>query len=134
MKERARMRLLRTILLFLFVIPSMAWAASFGPWNADVRVGDGNSVRKAPLPKKETGVYSAAQGGSYFLIRFFQIVISPQDGPNCRYEPTCSAYGKNAVERYGALLGAMLAGDRIIRCNPYSPVGSDPLPVKIFGK
>ncbi|MCU0822845.1 MAG: membrane protein insertion efficiency factor YidD [Spirochaetes bacterium] len=77
-------------------------------------------------------VYSAPQGGAFFLIRFFQIFISPQDGPGCRFKPTCSHYGKHAVLRYGSLLGSILAGERLLRCNPYSPPGPDPVPQRIF--
>jgi putative membrane protein insertion efficiency factor len=122
--------------------------SSFPPWDADVKVADqnskikktGNSARrhqhhadkKTPSEKKHRQVYNGPQGGGYFLIRFFQVVISPQDGPNCRFNPVCSAYGKKAVEKYGILLGSTLAGDRIIRCNPYSPPGDDPVPDKIF--
>ncbi|MDY6933197.1 MAG: membrane protein insertion efficiency factor YidD [Spirochaetota bacterium] len=79
-------------------------------------------------------VYNSPQGGTYFLIRFFQIVISPQDGPSCRFHPTCSNYGRIAILRFGAIIGAMLAGDRIIRCNPYSAPGEDPVPESIIGE
>ncbi|HNU91287.1 MAG TPA: membrane protein insertion efficiency factor YidD [Spirochaetota bacterium] len=68
------------------------------------------------------------------LIRFFQVVISPQDGPNCRFHPTCSAYAAAAVERFGMFAGSLLAGDRVLRCNPYTPPGEDPLPMEIFGR
>ena len=60
------------------------------------------------------------------------MVISPQDGPNCRFEPVCSAYGKHALEKHGLILGLMLAGDRVIRCNPYNPPGKDPCPDTIY--
>ncbi|MBN2041904.1 MAG: membrane protein insertion efficiency factor YidD [Spirochaetes bacterium] len=66
------------------------------------------------------------------MIRAFQKFISPQDGPNCRFHPTCSRYGKVAVLRYGAFIGALLAGDRIIRCNPFTPPGEDPVPDTLF--
>ncbi|MDY6969480.1 MAG: membrane protein insertion efficiency factor YidD [Spirochaetota bacterium] len=79
-------------------------------------------------------MYNALSGAAYFLIRFFQIVISPQDGPSCRFKPVCSVYGRIAIQRFGALPGAMLAGDRILRCNPISPPGEDPVPYTIFGE
>jgi hypothetical protein len=77
-------------------------------------------------------VYNGPQGGAFFLIRFFQIVISPQDGPNCRHIPTCSAYGKTAVLKHGAFWGAILAGDRLLRCNPFYPPSKDPVPEKLI--
>ena len=66
------------------------------------------------------------------MIRGFQKFISPQDGPNCRFKPTCSEYGKIAVLKYGALVGAFLAGDRLLRCNPYNAPGDDPVPESLF--
>ncbi len=48
----------------------------------------------------------------------------------CKYIPTCSQYGEEAVERYGALLGGVLALWRILRCNPFSHGGYDPVPEK----
>ncbi|HON15659.1 MAG TPA: membrane protein insertion efficiency factor YidD [Spirochaetota bacterium] len=77
-------------------------------------------------------VYNGPQGGAFFLIRFFQIVMSPQDGPNCRHIPTCSAYGKDAVLKHGAFWGAILAGDRLLRCNPFYPPSKDPVPEKLL--
>ncbi|MCX7680295.1 MAG: membrane protein insertion efficiency factor YidD [Spirochaetes bacterium] len=73
-------------------------------------------------------LYNSFSATAWFFLRFFQIVISPQDGPNCRFHPTCSRYASEAVQRYGALVGSLLAGDRLIRCNPYNPPGNDPVP------
>ena len=109
-----------------------------------MNVGDEN-IRIEPLIKlkietkknikkqKIRTVFNGVQGGAYFLIRFFQVVISPQDGPSCRYNPTCSTYGRHAVEKHGALFGAIMAGERLIRCNPYNPPGKDPVPENFFG-
>ena len=63
-----------------------------------------------------------------FMIRFYQKYLSPLKRSRCPYCPTCSAYGLEAVERYGALRGGMLAALRIIRCNPFSKGGYDPVP------
>ena len=52
--------------------------------------------------------------------------VSPLLAPRCRYEPSCSAYAVQAIERYGILRGLVLAGWRILRCNPFSHGGYDP--------
>ncbi|TAL35271.1 MAG: membrane protein insertion efficiency factor YidD [Spirochaetes bacterium] len=106
----------------------------FAPWDADVRTGDESIFHENAPHSHESAVYNGAQGAGFFLIRFFQVVISSQDGPNCRYRPTCSAYGRAAVERHGLALGMFLAGDRLLRCNPYNPPVSDPVPAEILGK
>lgn len=62
------------------------------------------------------------------LIRFYQKFISPLLGPCCRYSPTCSMYGIEAVERYGAFRGSVMTIRRIFRCNPFNPGGYDPVP------
>ena len=58
------------------------------------------------------------------LIRFYQRCISPAFPPMCRFRPTCSAYACEAIEKYGALKGGLLALWRILRCNPFNH--SDP--------
>lgn len=63
------------------------------------------------------------------LIRFYRRQISPRKGgPCCRYFPTCSQYAVTAIERYGALKGGRMAAWRILRCNPFSKGGYDPVP------
>ena len=62
------------------------------------------------------------------LIRCYQIFISPLLGPHCRYEPTCSAYALEAVNKYGSIKGSALALKRILRCHPFRPGGYDPVP------
>ncbi|WP_081822058.1 membrane protein insertion efficiency factor YidD [Pseudobutyrivibrio sp. LB2011] len=63
-----------------------------------------------------------------FLIRFYQKYISPMKTTKCPYYPTCSCYGLEAVQKYGAIKGGGLALWRIIRCNPFSHGGFDPVP------
>lgn len=65
-----------------------------------------------------------------WLIRFYQQGISPRTAPSCRYIPTCSQYGIEAIERFGALKGSLLTIWRILRCNPFSKGGYDPVPEK----
>lgn len=65
------------------------------------------------------------------LIRFYRRVISPMQGPCCRFIPTCSAYALEAVEKYGAAKGGWLALRRILRCHPFhrqSGIEYDPVP------
>ncbi|MCI6172677.1 MAG: membrane protein insertion efficiency factor YidD [Clostridiales bacterium] len=61
-------------------------------------------------------------------IRFYQKHISPYKGYRCPYTPSCSQYGLEAIERYGPLKGGLLALWRILRCNPFSHGGYDPVP------
>lgn len=62
------------------------------------------------------------------LIRFYQTAISPHTLPKCKYYPTCSNYGLEAIERFGAIKGSALTVWRILRCNPFSRGGYDPVP------
>lgn len=61
------------------------------------------------------------------LIEFYQKAISPWLGHNCKYYPTCSEYTKQAIEKYGAVKGTIKGFKRILRCNPFSKGGYDPL-------
>lgn len=58
-------------------------------------------------------------------IRFFQVRISPIDGPRCGFSPTCSRYGYEAIREYGPVQGIIMTGDRLIRCNPWKRPGRD---------
>ena len=60
-------------------------------------------------------------------IRFYQRFISPALPRRCKYLPTCSDYAVQAVRTYGPLRGLVLAGWRLLRCNPWSDGGYDPL-------
>ena len=64
------------------------------------------------------------------LIRFYRKRISPLFPPMCRYYPTCSCYAVEAIETHGALKGSALALWRVLRCNPFSAGGYDPVPPK----
>lgn len=62
------------------------------------------------------------------LIRGYQLVLSPWLGRQCRFLPTCSEYGEEAIEKHGALKGGWLAARRIGRCRPGCTHGYDPVP------
>ena len=61
-------------------------------------------------------------------IRAYQRWLSPALPRRCRYEPTCSAYAVEAIRRFGAARGLVLAAWRLLRCNPFSHGGFDPVP------
>ena len=63
-----------------------------------------------------------------FLIRVYQVALSPLLGPNCRYYPTCSHYAIEAIENHGSLRGAWLTLKRVGRCHPWHEGGFDPVP------
>ena len=62
------------------------------------------------------------------LIKGYRKYISPMRSTKCPYFPTCSEYGLQAVEKYGVIKGGLLAFWRILRCNPFSKGGYDPVP------
>jgi uncharacterized protein len=62
------------------------------------------------------------------FIKLWRLLISPLYGNVCKYHPSCSAYGLRAVEVHGALKGSGLIVWRLLRCNPWSPGGYDPVP------
>jgi uncharacterized protein len=62
------------------------------------------------------------------LVRGYQFFISPYFPPSCRYHPTCSNYALEAIRIHGAIKGIGLAAWRILRCNPWSAGGEDPVP------
>jgi uncharacterized protein len=61
------------------------------------------------------------------LLRAYKWAISPMLPPACRFQPTCSEYAIEAVDRYGALRGGWLAIGRVLRCHPFARAGYDPV-------
>ena len=62
------------------------------------------------------------------LIRIYQVTLSPFIGRSCRYTPTCSNYGIEAIQKHGAIKGGWLTIKRILSCNPWGGSGYDPVP------
>ena len=63
-----------------------------------------------------------------FLIRFYQVCISPLKPPTCRFTPTCSQYALQAFKKHGVIKGFYLTVKRILRCHPWGGHGYDPVP------
>ncbi len=74
------------------------------------------------MPKPSPVVWLALR-----LIRFYQRFVSPALPPACRFVPTCSEYGYEAIAKYGIIKGGRLAVWRILRCNPFGRGGYDPV-------
>lgn len=62
------------------------------------------------------------------LIQVYRLLISPLFPPSCRFQPTCSQYALDAIERFGSIRGSWMAIKRILRCHPFHPGGYDPVP------
>ena len=63
-----------------------------------------------------------------FLLRFYQLAISPMMTPSCRFHPSCSNYALEALQVHGAARGSLLAVKRVCRCHPWNAGGHDPVP------
>ncbi|MBL7890067.1 MAG: membrane protein insertion efficiency factor YidD [Bacteroidia bacterium] len=62
------------------------------------------------------------------LIRFYQYAISPLLGPSCRFTPSCSQYGVEAIQKHGPFKGGYLTIKRFLKCHPWGGHGHDPVP------
>jgi putative membrane protein insertion efficiency factor len=78
-----------------------------------------------PLSKKLYNLLSLPFIG---LIRFYQLAISPWLAPRCRFTPTCSQYGIDALRKHGPVKGTWLTLKRIAKCHPWGSHGHDPVP------
>ena len=86
-----------------------------------------STVAAVSKPTTDTAL-SGAVRSSLMLIRFYQRYISPLTPPSCRFEPTCSRYTYQAIERFGFWSGLWRGFCRICKCQPFHPGGYDPLP------
>jgi len=68
------------------------------------------------------------------IIQLYRALVSPLFPPSCRFQPTCSQYAIEAVERFGIIQGSWLAVKRILRCHPLHPGGYDPVPPQKEGE
>ncbi len=88
-------------------------------------LSEGEAARQAPgAPGRAAGALRMVVLGPILV---YQRLISPALPRRCRYEPTCSRYAVQAIGRYGILRGLVLAGWRLLRCNPWSLGGYDPV-------
>lgn len=97
-----------------------------GPLAADYLPFDDPAAGKAAAVAETTEPEGTLATVAGWAFRIFQVFISSQDGPNCRYWPTCSHYALIAFRRYGPWEGFLMAGDRFLRCNPFGGYGYDP--------
>jgi putative membrane protein insertion efficiency factor len=85
---------------------------------------DGSVARETPGTERRPGFFATL---ALLPIRGYRRFLSPALGQRCRYYPTCSAYAEESVRELGAFRGMILAAWRVLRCNPLSPGGLDPV-------
>lgn len=94
--------------------------------NMGMRDSEDKMTRSDGSPKE--GQPSLPALGLLRLIRFYQAYLSPAHPACCRFSPTCSAYAAQAIHRHGAFKGSFLSLWRLLRCQPFSKGGYDPVP------
>ena len=88
-----------------------------------------NYPKEPSLSKLKLTIHNFPQYLLLSVIRFYQKIISVAlPGNTCRFYPSCSHYGYQAVYKYGAIKGSLMAVYRILRCNPFNSGGYDPVP------
>lgn len=84
----------------------------------------------APRPPASPGWAQAPRRVLIGLLRAYRLLLSPWLGSQCRFAPTCSVYGIEALQRHGALAGSCLTVARVLRCHPWCAGGCDPVPLE----
>lgn len=80
------------------------------------------------LPSTRHGITRLPARVLMTLVRAYRYFLSPWLGSACRFEPTCSAYSLQALEKHGAAVGTYMTAHRLLRCGPWCPGGHDPVP------
>ena len=91
-------------------------------------VHESDTVSVEPSPTLLQRFNRTVAGLMLVLIGFYSRFISPMIGPRCRFTPTCSAYGLEAIQKHGPWKGGWLTLKRLLRCHPFTPCGCDPVP------
>lgn len=86
------------------------------------------AAKQTAAGKCRTAVRKVAIAPFVFLVRFYQVCISPLKPPTCRFTPTCSAYALEAFRKHGPFKGFYLTVRRLLRCHPWGGSGYDPVP------
>jgi uncharacterized protein len=94
------------------------------PGLASLQAAELGSSTQPPTPLLSRGLATLLLA----LIGFYRQWISPLLGPRCRFIPSCSAYGLEAISRHGPWRGSWLTLRRLLRCHPFTPCGCDPVP------
>ena len=84
------------------------------------------------MPKFLRAVMALPQSALILLVKGYRLLLSPSLGSACRFEPSCSAYSLDALQRHGAVAGTGLTLWRLVRCHPWCDGGHDPVPLKPF--
>ena len=106
-------------------LPRQRSILSVGPPSLELQPQPG----LASLEASDRGLLARWAGALLLaLIGLYRQWISPLLGPRCRFIPSCSAYGLEAISRHGAWRGSWLTLKRLLRCHPFTPCGCDPVP------
>jgi putative membrane protein insertion efficiency factor len=85
------------------------------------------------LPKNSFS-NNAVEIAFMWFMEIYHNIISPQNGGQCRYTPTCSKFAEQSIKRFGFIKGSIIFGDRFLRCNPIGDKGYDPVPKRFIPK
>jgi len=109
-------------LSLIILLGNISIYSEFLPWHVDANI---NIHEKHSSKKISSQKYDSISMTADLMIVFFQKYISVQDGSNCRFHPTCSQYGRLSIQKYGVVKGIIKTADRLLRCNPFTPLSDD---------